>query len=96
MAAFMVMCTFRDGTDMQEVHGVVAEEQARVAELTAEGRIGGVHLSLARGTVFLEIAADGADDAAATVRTLPMAQWWDLDVFPLGAPGGPGAPEGAA
>lgn len=86
MPAFMVICTFREGTDMGEVMSVVEEEQAQVAALSAAGRVGALHLSLARGTVFIETFADDVDDAADTVRTLPMAAWWDLDVFPLGAP----------
>jgi muconolactone delta-isomerase len=91
MAGFMVVCRFADGTAMEEVFAVVAEEQAQVAVLEAEGRVGAIHLSLARGTVFIETFADDAEGAADTVRTLPMARWWDLDVYPLGAPAVPGA-----
>ena len=92
MEAFMVVCTFKPGTVMDEVFAVVAEEQAQVAALEAEGRIGSIHLSLARGTVFINAYADGLDDAVETIRTLPMAKWWDLDVFPTGAPTAPGVP----
>ena len=91
MDAFMVVCTFREGTDMAEVFAVVAEEQATVAALEAEGRIGTIRLALARGTVFIETFAEDADAAEATVRTLPMARRWVLDVFPLAAPTPPGA-----
>ena len=91
MNTFMVVCTFRDGTTMEEVFAVVAEEQARVAELEREGRVGRIHLALARGTVFIETFADGPEGAADTVRSLPMAKWWDLDVFPVGPPSTPGA-----
>ncbi|MEI8080593.1 MAG: muconolactone Delta-isomerase family protein [Actinomycetes bacterium] len=86
MATFMVICTFRQGTVMDEVFAVVAEETAQVKALQAQGRIGAIHLSLARGTVFLEIFADDRAGAEETVRTLPMAKWWDLDVFPIGPP----------
>jgi len=87
MSSFMVVCTFRPGTDMAEVMAVVAEEQAKVAELKAEGRIGAVYLSTAtRGTVFLEIFADDVDAARDIVTSLPMAAWWDLDIFPINAP----------
>lgn len=92
MDSFMVVCTFRAGTVMAEVFAVVAEEQAAVAVLEAEGRVGAIRLSLERGTVFIEVFASDADAAAETVRTLPMARWWDLDVFPLSAPGRPGGP----
>ena len=91
MATHMVICTFKDGTDMAEVFAVVDEEQRRASELAAEGQIGAIHLSLSRGTVFIGTFAADAGDAEATVRSLPMARWWDLDVFPIAAPA-----EGAA
>jgi len=43
-----------------------------------------------QGTVMDEVVTDNADGAAACVRSLPMAKWWDLDVLPLGAPTVPG------
>lgn len=87
MNSFMVVCTFVPGTDMSEVMSVVAEEQAKVAELKNSGDIGSVYLSTAqRGTVFLEIFAESDDAARATVTSLPMAKWWDLDIYPINAP----------
>ena len=91
MNTFVVICTFRPGTDMADVMAVVAEEQAQVRSLEAEGRIGPIHLSPERGTVFLEIFAEDAAGAADTVGTLPMARWWDLDIFPIAAPAVPEA-----
>jgi muconolactone delta-isomerase len=85
--SFMVVSTFKQGTDMAEVMTVVAEEQAKVAELKAAGHIGALYLStVTRGTVFLEIFADDEDGARAIVTSLPMAKWWDLDVFPINVP----------
>lgn len=88
---FMVVCVFRAGTDMREVFAVVSEEQAAVAALSAEGRLGDIRLSLARGTVFIQAFAADAEEASALVRSLPMARWWDIDSFPIAAPGAPGA-----
>jgi muconolactone delta-isomerase len=83
MKPFMVVATFKPGTDMADVMAVVAEEQARIRELQEAGRIGAVHLATAaRQTVFLEVFGDD-DDVVTTVTSLPMAQWWDLDVYPL-------------
>ena len=83
----MVVSTFRPGTDMAEVMQVVAEEQAKVGELKAAGQIGAIYLStVTRGTVFLEIFADDEESARATVTSLPMAKWWDIDVFPINIP----------
>ncbi len=87
MNSFMVVCSFAPGTDMTEVMAVVAAEQAKVAELKATGQIGAVYLStLERGTVFLEIFAEEADAARSIVTSLPMARWWDLDIYPINAP----------
>jgi muconolactone delta-isomerase len=91
MATFMVICTFKQGTAMDEVFAVVAEETAQVTALEAQGRIGAIHLSMARGTVFLEIFADDRSGAEETVRTWPMSKWWDLDVFPIAPPVIPGS-----
>jgi len=81
MDTFIIIATFRPDTDMAEVMSVVAEEQAQVAALTDEGRMGSIHLAMARGTVFLETFAEDEAAAVATVRSLPMSRWWDLDVF---------------
>ncbi len=89
MTSFMVVATFKPGTNMADVLALVPEEQARIAELHAEGRIGALYLATAaRRTVFLETFGDTDDDAESAVRTLPMARWWDLDVFPLNPPAG--------
>jgi muconolactone delta-isomerase len=92
MEKFMVVCTFKQGTQMSDVYEVVAEEQAKAAELQAAGKIGAIHLAtISRGTVFIETNAANIEEATATIQSLPMAIWWDIDVFPLSAPGKPGA-----
>ena len=83
---YMVIATFKAGTDMSEVMAVVQEERAQVQLLTSEGRIGSIHLAPARQTVFLEVFADDASSAEATVMTLPMSTWWTLDIYPTAAP----------
>jgi muconolactone delta-isomerase len=82
----MVVCTFTVGTDMAEVFAVRDAEHAAALELQAAGMLGTIRLALARGTVFLEVRAADEAGARAIVEQLPMARWWDLDVFPLGVP----------
>ena len=90
MEKFMVVCTFKPGTEMSDVYSIVAEEQAKAAELQAAGKIGAIHLAtISRGTVFIETFAQNLEEATATIQSLPMAIWWDIDVFPLSAPGKP-------
>ena len=92
MDKFMVVCTFKEGTVMSDVYGVIAEEQAKAAELQSAGKVGSIHLAtLSRGTVFIEAFASSVEEATSIVQSLPMAVWWDIDVFPLSAPGKPGA-----
>ncbi len=92
MEKFMVVCTFKQGTEMSDVYTVVAEEQAKAAELQTAGKIGAIHLAtLSRGTVFIETFAATLEEATSIIQSLPMAIWWDIDVFPLSAPGKLGA-----
>jgi muconolactone delta-isomerase len=92
MDKFMVVCTFKKGTVMSDVYGVIAEEQAKASELQSVGKLGPIHLAtLSRGTVFIETFASSVEEATLIVQSLPMATWWDIDVFPLSAPGKPGA-----
>ncbi|MSW85613.1 MAG: hypothetical protein F2826_02750 [Actinobacteria bacterium] len=87
MNPFMVVATFKPGTHMPDVFAVVPEEQERVRQLQAEGRVNTVYLATAaRQTVFLESFGNDIDDVLAMVNTLPMAKWWDIDVFPLNPP----------
>lgn len=90
MSAFMVVAVFRPGTEMREVFAVAADEAAQVESLRAEGRLGAVHLSLARGTVFFELDAPDVAGASAVIESLPMARWWDVEVYPIAVPVIPG------
>ena len=90
MNKYIVMCAFKEGTDMGEVFAVVAEEQAAVQSLMEQQRLGNIHLSLARGTVFIETCAESDNAAIATVQLLPMAKWWNFDAYPLAAAPAPG------
>jgi len=91
MDTFIVIATFDATSDLSGMMAVVAEEVVQVEVLRGEGRLGFVHLSPARGTVFLEIHADDVAAAEATAGTLPMSPWWQIDVYPLApAPVGPG------
>jgi hypothetical protein len=86
MSAFIVVARFVPGTEMSEVLSVVKEERSQVTALTEQGRVGSVHVSMPRQTVFIEAFADDEAGAEATVRSLPMARWWTLDVYPTPAP----------
>ncbi|MBU6312028.1 MAG: hypothetical protein KGN38_05795 [Actinomycetales bacterium] len=86
MATFIAVASFSPETDLPLMTAVIAEEVAQVGVLTAEGRLKGVHVSPTRGRVFLEVIAESEDEARATVETLPMAKWWEIEVYPTMGP----------
>ena len=88
MDTYIAVASFSPDTDLPQMMAVRTEEIAKVAELREEGRLGAVHPSPTRGRVFLEVQADSEDAAMATVRELPMAQWWNIELFPTITPTG--------
>ena len=96
VATFIVIGAFDPDVDLPLMNTVLAEEVAQVQVLKGEGRLGSVHISPARGRVFLEIIAEDAAEAQATTQTLPMAKWWSIDVYPtVGPPPSPTTGAGA-
>ena len=83
MSQFMVVATFKAGTNMQEVFALVEEEKVAVSQIQESGRLGGIRLAVPRGKVFLDVFADDDASAEAVVMKLPMAKFWDLEVYPL-------------
>ena len=86
MSEFMVVCTFKPGTDMKDVMAVVAEEREAAAAMHADGRLGEIKLATPHGKVFIQAFADDLDTALANIETLPMARWWDIEVYPIVPP----------
>ncbi len=91
MDTYMVVATFKPDTDMRDVFAVVKDELAQVEVLRDEHRIGSIHISLARGTTFIEVFASDEGSARATAETLPMSKWWNIDIYPTTPPALPGA-----
>ena len=86
MDQFMVVANFKPDTSMDEVTAMVPDEMAQVKVLEAEGVLSAVRVSVARDKVFLDVSATDAASAEAAVRRLPMAKFWDLEVFQVHAP----------
>jgi muconolactone delta-isomerase len=83
MSDYMVVATFKPGTDMTQVMALVEEEKAAVKQLQDAGRIGKIYLAVPKGKVFIETLDTDDDGAHAAVSELPMSVFWDLEVFPL-------------
>jgi len=84
---YITVATFKPNTEMQDVY---KEELAQVAILRSKGQLGAVHVSMERGTVFLEINAQNDSQALAIVTSLPMSRWWNLDIYSTFEPTQPG------
>jgi hypothetical protein len=80
-STYMVIATIRDDTDMGALMALIPDEVAAVERLRAEGRLGAVHVAMARRVIFLETYADDVAAADATVLELPMGRYFDLDVY---------------
>mgnify|MGYP000169639599 CR=1 FL=1 len=83
MSDFMVVATFKPGTDMAQVMALVEEEKAAVKQLQDAGRIGKIYLAVPKGKVFIETLETDDAGAHVAVSELPMSVFWDLEAFPL-------------
>jgi hypothetical protein len=88
MNRFMVVATFKPGTDQGAVTAMAPQEGAAAKALADEGVLNSVRVSLARDKVFLEVSADDADAATAAINQLPMVVFWDLEVYQVASPVG--------
>jgi hypothetical protein len=86
MNTYMAVATFKPNTNMSDVQAVIPEEQAQVARLRNVGQIGTIHLSLARGTTFIEVFAQDEAQAVNIVASLPISRWWTVDCYPTSTP----------
>ena len=86
MSEFMVVCTFKEGTVMSDVFAVVAQEREAVAVMQSDGRVGEVKLATPQGKVFIQAFANDAETAHANITTLPMATWWNIEVYAIVPP----------
>jgi muconolactone delta-isomerase len=86
VSEFMAVCTFKEGTDMSDVLAVVAQEREAVAAMRSDGSVGEVKLATPQGKVFIQAFADDAETAHANIASLPMAAWWDIEVYAIVPP----------
>ena len=82
----MIVCTFDPKANWDDISAVIPDEQIAAAELQKEGRLLSVRVSKSRDKVFLEVVGDGREEAEKTVQRLPMAKWWDLEIYEIVLP----------
>lgn len=78
---FMVVGTLRDNTDFAQFAALRADEQAQLEVLRSNGKIGAHYVAPARGATFLEVIAADEEQVEATLSTLPLAQFFDIDIY---------------
>jgi hypothetical protein len=86
MNTFMVVATFKPGTDQDEVTAMAPQENAAATALAAAGTLNGVRISIPRNKVFLEITAEDSAAAEAAINQLPMVVFWDLEIYQVISP----------
>ena len=81
LQTFMVVATVRDNTDFAKFAALRADEQKQLEVLRSDGRIGAHHIAPARRTTFLEVRAADETQVEQTLATLPLAQFFDFDIY---------------
>jgi hypothetical protein len=84
---FMVVATFHADTDLAALQALLPAEEKQIEVLRSAGRVGAVHVSIARSTAFAEVMAADEEDAAATAATLPLSRFFDVEVYPTSSTG---------
>ena len=87
----MVVATFKEGVTQEEIRALIPAEQTQAKLLEEQGLIGAIKVAMPKRTVFIE--AFGQDDQCAieTIRSLPLATLWDIELFPTTPPAGSSA-----
>jgi muconolactone delta-isomerase len=77
----MVLATVRHDTDFAQFAALQAAEQQQLEVLRSEGRIGAHYVAPARRATFIEVIAVDEKQVEDTLATLPLAQFFDLDIY---------------
>lgn len=83
---FMVVGIIRDDADLAQFAALRDDEHKQLDLLRQERRVGAHYVSPARRATFVEIFAADEQGAAQTLRTLPFAQFFDIDIYPTALP----------
>src|SRR5215831_19361059 len=83
---FMVVATVRDNTDFAKFAALRADEQKQLEVLRSDGRIGAHYIAPARRTTFIEVIAADETQVEQTLATLPLAEFFDFDIYALAPP----------
>ena len=88
MNSFMVVATFKDGVTQDDIRALVPAEQAQAKILEEQGLLGVIKVAMPRRTVFLEAFGHDNEAVLETIRTLPLAALWNIEIFQTTPPAG--------
>lgn len=88
MNSFMVVATFKDGVTQDQIRALIPAEQAQAKILEEKGLLGTIKVAMPRRTVFLEAFSESEESVLEMIKTLPLAELWNLEVFMTTPPAG--------
>lgn len=91
MKTFMVIAKFMNGVTPEQIRDLIPAEQLQAEILKNKGLIGEIKVAMLKRTVFLEANAESEVEAEASIRTLPLAKLWDIEIFETTPPAGAAA-----
>ena len=88
MKTFMVISKFKVGVTPEQIRELIPAEQVQAEILKRRGLIGEIKVAMPKRTVFLEANGESEEEAEASIRSLPLAQLWDFELFETTPPAG--------
>ena len=84
----MVVSTFKEGVTQDEIRALIPAEQLQAKLLEEQGLLGSIKVAMPKRTVFLEAFGQDEQSVLETIHSLPLAAFWDIEVFPTTPPAG--------
>ena len=88
MKSFLVVARFKDGTTQEEIKSLIPAEVVQAKILENKGLIGFIKVAMPKRTVFLEAFGTSEAEATDSIKSLPMSEIWDFELFETTPPAG--------
>ena len=88
MKSFMVVARIKDGVTPEEIKTLIPAEVIQAKILEDKGLLGTIKVAMPKRTVFLEAFADSEAAAIDSIKSLPMSEIWDFELFETTPPAG--------
>jgi hypothetical protein len=88
MKSFMVVARFKEGVTAEKVKALIPAEIIQAKILEDKGLLGTIKVAMPKRTVFLEAFAESEAAATDSIKSLPMSEIWDFELFETTPPAG--------